>query len=710
MNSQPFFTIGIPIYNAAQYLSLSFGSVLSQSFSNYEILAVDDGSRDNSLEIVKEYAAKDSRIRIIEKANGGPAAGRNTMMYNAKGKYICFLDSDDAMCPEALQKAHDAIVKNNCPDILHAGFIRVVVDTETECACPYPGDEYFACGISKDERWAKLWLDGKTVDHICAKFFKTEFIRTAGLAMHTRLWAQEDNEFLEKCYRKADTMAYGDFFAFRYYKQRENSLSTAWSYKAVLGVLSRWADFYQDVELFDVTPQTKQRLFAEKQKMLVQLRSGTLGIAAKRSKEECFKLINMLDSYFGQDIKTMPVTESGVNGIIFRLYRIFGLKRTYRWLYAYLEKKGAVLKTTAKTTPSVTPYFREKRMEKQPFFTIGIPVYNTEKWVEQTLDSILCQSFDDFEIVCVDDGSRDGSLNILQSYAAKDNRIKVISKQNGGVSSARNAVLSAANGQYIYFIDSDDLMYPCCLQNAFDTLKQSDYPDLLETGYITRTPNGDIPYKTAYPGDKYFSPDLTRDERAVLMWLDTTYVPSVFAKFIKRQLITENNISFNPAYLVAEDCDFVFMLHRKMDTIAYGDFSACIYFNPRENSLTTKATPKSHHSYLCYHRDLFEGLGQLDLRDGFLSSNSAQLAARKEEFLYTAREKTLAVLTGSITKPDAMEIARTTQKFIGKELKNIPLPSDKFSGIIFRLYRIFGIPAVVSFLYDKRKSSGIITD
>lgn len=344
MQKQPFFTIGIPVYNAEKYLDLSLGSVLSQNFEDYEILIVDDGSKDNGPDIIKSYAAKDSRIRIISKSNGGPAAARNTMFYHACGKYICFLDSDDAMCEDTLQNAYNSIVSNNCPDILHAGFIRVVVDTQTECPCSYPGDMYFAENMSKDERWARLWLDGKAVDHICAKFFKTDFIRNSGLSMHTRLWAQEDNEFIEKCYRKADTMAFGDFFAFRYYKQRENSLSTAWSYKAVLGVLSRWADFYQDAELFVISPETKQRILAEKQKLLVQLRDGTLGIASKRPKEECVKLINMLDGYFGRDIEKLPVTEVGANGIIFRMYKIFGLKRTYRWLYAYLEIKGAVFK------------------------------------------------------------------------------------------------------------------------------------------------------------------------------------------------------------------------------------------------------------------------------------------------------------------------------------------------------------------------------
>lgn len=348
-------------------------------------------------------------------------------------------------------------------------------------------------------------------------------------------------------------------------------------------------------------------------------------------------------------------------------------------------------------------------MKKQPFFTIGIPVYNTEKWVAQTLDSILSQSFCDFEIICVDDGSRDDSLEILQSYAAKDNRIKVISRQNGGVSTARNAVLFSSCGQYIYFMDSDDLMYPDCLQNAFDTLAKANFPDLLETGYIIRTPQGDKTYTTSYPGDKYFASSLTKDERAVLMWLDTTYVPSVFGKFVKTQLIKENGISFVHRYHIAEDCDFVFTLHRKIDTIAYGDFYTCIYFNPRENSLSTKVSPKSVYSNLCYYTDLFSDLKYFDLSQDFLQNHKSQIDFRYKEFLRTNREKTLVALEGDITRADAMDIAHTTNRFIGKQLKKLPLSFSSVAEIIFVLYRIIGMEKTVSFIYNLRKSKGIIT-
>lgn len=348
-------------------------------------------------------------------------------------------------------------------------------------------------------------------------------------------------------------------------------------------------------------------------------------------------------------------------------------------------------------------------MDKKPFFTIGIPVYNTEKHVAECLDSILGQSFTDYEIICVNDGSNDSSLEILSCYAARNNNIKIIDRANSGVSAARNAVLYCAEGSYIYFIDSDDLMCPDCLQNAYSALSAAEFPDVLEAGYIIRTPQGDSLYKAACPGDKYFSPDLTKDERAVLMWLDTTYLPSVFARFVKTSFIRDNGISFVSRYYVAEDCDFVFTLHRKADTIIYGDFNSCIYFKTRENSLTAKVSPKSVYSNLCYYTDLFNDLRYFNLSENFIAQNRQKIEAKYDGFIHTSREVTLGMLEGELAREDAIEIARITQQFIGKDLKRLPLEFDAVAKIIFVLYKIFGIEKVVTKLYDKRRASGIIT-
>lgn len=95
-------------------------------------------------------------------------------------------------------------------------------------------------------------------------------------------------------------------------------------------------------------------------------------------------------------------------------------------------------------------------MKMTPKISIIVPVYNTEPYIARCLDSILSQSFTDFELLLIDDGSTDGSTAICDSYATKDNRVRVFHKENGGVSSARNLGLDEAKGEWITFVDSDD--------------------------------------------------------------------------------------------------------------------------------------------------------------------------------------------------------------------------------------------------------------
>ena len=95
-----------------------------------------------------------------------------------------------------------------------------------------------------------------------------------------------------------------------------------------------------------------------------------------------------------------------------------------------------------------------------PSVSVIVPVYNVEKYLESCIESVLIQTFTDFELILVDDGSPDNCGAICDEYAAKDNRIVVIHQKNGGLSAARNAGLDAATGKYIYFLDSDDSIKP----------------------------------------------------------------------------------------------------------------------------------------------------------------------------------------------------------------------------------------------------------
>lgn len=111
--------------------------------------------------------------------------------------------------------------------------------------------------------------------------------------------------------------------------------------------------------------------------------------------------------------------------------------------------------------------------------SIVIPVYNVEPYLRECLDSVLAQSFRDLEIICVDDGSTDGSSAILDDYARRDARIRIICQANGGLSAARNTGMDAAAGKYLYFLDSDDMIAQNAMERLHDVAEERDVDQIL---------------------------------------------------------------------------------------------------------------------------------------------------------------------------------------------------------------------------------------
>ena len=113
-------------------------------------------------------------------------------------------------------------------------------------------------------------------------------------------------------------------------------------------------------------------------------------------------------------------------------------------------------------------------MERKPEISLIIPVYNAEKYLPDCLNSLLAQGYEDFELILVNDGSPDNSWQIMQEYSQKDNRVRIFQKENGGVSSARNFGLEQARGEYIGFVDADDLVVPQYLEWMHQTVRDAD--------------------------------------------------------------------------------------------------------------------------------------------------------------------------------------------------------------------------------------------
>lgn len=191
-----------------------------------------------------------------------------------------------------------------------------------------------------------------------------------------------------------------------------------------------------------------------------------------------------------------------------------------------------------------------------PLFSIIVPVYNVEKYLSLCLDSLRNQSFQDIEVICVDDGSTDGSLAIAEMHAALDSRINVFTKANGGVSSARNFGFEKASGEYVLFIDSDDYMSTNACEVLAGVVKEQS-PDIVTFGANC------VPEWANYPWlEKCLSPKARvyhGFDQAVLF--EEPSAPFSWRVSFRRAFLANNNIAFDESLPLGEDELFLFVAY-----------------------------------------------------------------------------------------------------------------------------------------------------
>lgn len=186
---------------------------------------------------------------------------------------------------------------------------------------------------------------------------------------------------------------------------------------------------------------------------------------------------------------------------------------------------------------------------RHPQISIIVPVYNAEKYLHQCVDSILNQSFRDFELLLIDDGSKDDSGAICDEYASKDKRVRVWHQENQGVSVARNVGLEHAQGEWIYFPDSDDII----MDDAFDTMMSmvSEGVDYVICGYEVYDEDGNCTYAIADRQQR----TMTQHEALMEMFAPTDYRYQgyLWNKLFKRSIIQKNNLRFVEGIKFNED-------------------------------------------------------------------------------------------------------------------------------------------------------------
>ena len=223
--------------------------------------------------------------------------------------------------------------------------------------------------------------------------------------------------------------------------------------------------------------------------------------------------------------------------------------------------------------------------------SVIVPVYQVEQWLPACLDSLFAQSFKDFEMILVDDGTRDGSNRIMEDYKARDSRIRILHKENGGLSSARNAGLDVAKGEYIAFLDSDDTAAPDWLEGTVK-IAERDGSDMVLYNY-RKVEQGTAgpPFLPIQDGCFDFE-KMPLSQYFYHYWMPYVHGQEAWSRIYRRSLIEDNHIRFAPnREIFAEDTLFSAMAMMHARRISASG-KAYIYYLQRGNSLMGQPKPQ----------------------------------------------------------------------------------------------------------------------
>lgn len=216
--------------------------------------------------------------------------------------------------------------------------------------------------------------------------------------------------------------------------------------------------------------------------------------------------------------------------------------------------------------------------------SIILPVYNVEYFIERCLNSIINQSYSNFEVIIIDDGTTDNSIDLCQKYCHNDHRFTIIHQENRGLSEARNTGINAAQGDYLMFIDSDDFVAEDLLHHLVECLENNNsdiaicdpvhyYPEKSDT--------------CSFVSGQCIRSYSSREALCELFY-QRSFLVSAWGKLYKRSLF--DNIRF-PKDMLFEDSAIMYLLFEKCHKITYSDAKLYAYVH-RENSITTKKFSK----------------------------------------------------------------------------------------------------------------------
>ncbi|RNL21429.1 glycosyl transferase [Slackia faecicanis] len=252
-------------------------------------------------------------------------------------------------------------------------------------------------------------------------------------------------------------------------------------------------------------------------------------------------------------------------------------------------------------------------MANKPGISVIIPVYKVQDWVGRAIESIQAQTFGNFELLLVDDGSPDESGAICDSYAARDERITVIHKPNGGAASARNAAMAQAKGEYLFFMDADDWCEPEMLERMYERAESGPY-DLVVAGFYIDTYRSDDKFfreTKSLPSKTYASVREFREDAYRLFDRNLLYTP--WNKLFRASYLFERDIEFPDVWW--DDLPFNLAVLRDVERVALMEDAFYHFLRARSESENTKyraGTFEKREEEDGWMRELYEHWGVSD--------------------------------------------------------------------------------------------------
>ena len=240
--------------------------------------------------------------------------------------------------------------------------------------------------------------------------------------------------------------------------------------------------------------------------------------------------------------------------------------------------------------------------------SIILPVYNVEKWLSKCLDSILNQSYENYEVICVNDGSLDNSLKILRKYEKKDKRIIVIDKENEGVSTARNIAINKSTGKYITFVDPDDYLEKDALETMIKLIKKEKV-DIVRTKY-----NKIFEHHISHENEIKYNNKVILNNKNKKNIIESVLLQEfgcyLWLLLIKKDLIIKNNIYFEKELYVHQDLDFYIKLFKHAKNIYFSNKITYNYLFNNNGSKNLKYVERNIESNLNLFKKLNKLLGK----------------------------------------------------------------------------------------------------